>query len=125
MLRPLGYVAAGLVAVLAGWVALQNLPGPGTVTPPVAPPEESTPGPAENTAPVETPQVVTADPPAPRLEVSVPETTPVAPAVLPPAEPRQPRQMQFVTSRGTRVIWTLNPDFDLGSSPTSEQGDVS
>ena len=48
----------------------------------------------------------------------------VAPALLPPSGPREPRQMQFVIGT-TRVIWTLDPAFDLGPSRTAEQGETS
>ena len=37
-------------------------------------------------------------------------TTPV---VVPPAPPVPPRQLQFATPGGTRIIWVFNSDLDL------------
>jgi hypothetical protein len=35
------------------------------------------------------------------------------PAVAPGAAPAPPRQLQFATPGGTRIIWVFNSDFDL------------
>jgi hypothetical protein len=37
------------------------------------------------------------------------------PAQAPPA-PEEPRQLQFATPGGTRIIWTFNPEFDRKES---------
>ena len=37
--------------------------------------------------------------------------TPVPSATA--SAPEEPRQLQFATPGGTRIIWTFNPDFDL------------
>ena len=56
-------------------------------------------------------------------ENRVPKET-VTSAVLPPSGPHESRQVQFIVGT-TRVIWTLDPDFDLGPSRTAEQGETS
>ncbi len=121
VVRTLGYAAAGLVAVMGGWLALQNLPQPvpppAIRTPVVAAPDK-TPLPG-----VEAPVQVAAQPVERPVQTAA-STEVVASAVLPPSGPREPRQMQFIVGI-TRVIWTLDPDFDLGPSRTAEQGETS
>lgn len=124
-LRPLGYALACLTAVAAGWLALQNLPR-GTGLLPSQLPAEPAPLVAQE-LPGEVPPDAVAEGSATPVQVAAqpraaPE--PVALAVLPSTAPRQPRQMQF-TAGTTRVIWTLDPDFELGPSNTAEQGETS
>jgi len=128
-LRTAGYVVAGLAAVMAGWLALQNLPqGTGSLLPQL--PTEQAPLVAQELPGEVLPDAVVEEPAAPVQVAAQPAeepmvaTEPVAPAVLPRAAPRQPRQMQFTTGT-TRVIWTLDPHFDLGPSSTAEQGEIS
>lgn len=37
----------------------------------------------------------------------------VAPAERPAATAQRPRQLQFATAGGTRIIWIFNPDLDV------------
>ena len=122
--------------MVAGWLALQSLPQrSGTL--PVPPPAIQTPVVAQNTPGEELPGQTVQEPlPGVELPVQVAaqpverpvqtaaSTEVVASAVLPPSGPREPRQMQFIVG-ATRVIWTLDPDFDLGPSRTAEQGETS
>jgi hypothetical protein len=130
--RPLGYALAGLAAVAVGWLALQSLPQQ-TGSLPVEPAADPAPLVAQDTPGELLPDTVVQEP-APPVQVAaqpveqptqtVASPGPVTPAILPPKEPREPRQMQFITGT-TRVIWTLDPDFDLGPSSTAEQGEIS
>ncbi len=129
LVRTLGYAAAGLAAVVGGWLALQNLPQR-TGTLPVQPPVEQAPvvvqdRSVEKQEPMLEAQPVqaAAQPAEEHAENAAPRGA-VAPAILPPSEPRKTRQMQFITGT-TRVIWTLDPDFDLGPSSAAEQGETS
>jgi hypothetical protein len=133
-IRLAAYAAAGLAALLAGWVVLQNLPpvkapekrDRPTAAPDAAPGSEASPAPDRMAARTEPP----APAPVAQQEVAAESDlesapSPVAAAALRPSESRGPRQMQFVTPNGTRVIWTLDPDLDLGPSNVSEQGEIS
>ncbi len=133
VVRTLGYAAAGLAAVMGGWLALQSLTQR-TATPPILPPAIRTPAVAQNTSgealpdktvqePLPDPVRVAAQPLEEPAENVVPAEAVVL-AVLPPSGPREPRQVQFIVGT-TRVIWTLDPDFDLGPSRTAEQGETS
>lgn len=133
VVRTLGYAAAGLAAVMGGWLALQSLTQR-TGTQPVLPPAIRTPVVAQNAPgeeplgkmvqePLLDPVRVAAQPLEEPAENVVPAEA-VASAVLPPSGPREPRQLQFIVGT-TRVIWTLDPDFDLGPSRTAEQGETS
>ncbi len=128
VVRTLGYAAAGLAAVMGGWLALQSLTQR-SGTQPVLPPAIRTPVVAQN-APGEEPLGKTAQEPLPApVGVAAQPVQPasaeaVASAVLPSSGPREPRQLQFIVGT-TRVIWTLDPDFDLGPSRTAEQGETS
>ncbi len=130
VVRTLGYAAAGLAAVMGGWLALQSLPQR-IGTEPVLPPAIQTPVVAQNGPGEELPDKMVQEPLLDPEPVHVPvqpvnavPAEAVASAVLPPSEPREPRQMQFIVGT-TRVIWTLDPDFDLGPSRTAEQGETS
>ena len=124
VVRTLGYAVAGLAAVVGGWLALQNLPQPvpppAMRTPVVALPDKTVQQPSPG---VEAPVEVAAQPVERPVQTAA-STEVVASAVLPPSGPREPRQMQFIVGT-TRVIWTLDPDFDLGPSRTAEQGETS
>ncbi len=128
VVRTLGYAAAGLAAVMGGWLALQSLPQR-TETPPILPPAIRAPAVAQNTPGEELPGKTVQEPlPAP-VGVAAQPVKPVpaeavALAVLPPSGLGEPRQVQFIVGT-TRVIWTLDPDFDLGPSRTAEQGETS
>lgn len=128
--RALGYSVAGLAALMAGWLALQHLPQHRAV-PPTPPALEQVPlvvddrsggkSPALN---LESPSVQAARQPAEEpAENLVPQQAPAS-ANLPSSEPGQLRQLQFIVG-ATRVIWTLDPDFDLGPSSAAEQGETS
>jgi hypothetical protein len=58
----------------------------------------------------------------PRPQLNTPGPTPAAgtPAFTDAAANR-PRQLQFVTPGGTRIIWTLDPDFALSPGPSREE----
>jgi hypothetical protein len=137
ILRLAGYAAAALAVVLAGWAVLENLPTEAPVRPPEVRPETSvpvvTPPPVEAASGTPSPQPAAAEgspvenvlpspvaggEPAPVVKVATAggeePPAPERPAAL-HAEPRASRQMQFVTPNGTRVIWTLNPNLDLGA----------
>ena len=128
VVRTLGYAAAGLAAVVGGWLALQSLPQQ------VQPPADQAPVVAQDTPGEEGPERIVQEPRLNTEPVQVaaqPVERPVqtaasteAVAVLPPSGLREPRQMQFIVGT-TRVIWTLDPDFDLGPSRTAEQGETS
>ncbi len=47
-----------------------------------------------------------------KLSVREPLQTPVAPGA--PVGTGERRQVQFATPGGTRIIWTINPEFQLG-----------
>ena len=46
---------------------------------------------------------------------SLPHETPVSPGIVERTEGVEPdrRQVQFATPGGTRIIWVIDPDFDL------------
>jgi hypothetical protein len=58
----------------------------------------------------------------PRPQLNTPGPTPAAgtPAST-DATADRPRQLQFVTPGGTRIIWTLDPDFALSPGPSREE----
>jgi len=115
--------AAGIVVIVAIAVRPEAPPPPGPPEPPASPPAVAYAPPAAPT-PLSTPVVT---PPAERrrevLEAGA-QSAPVAslprvgaavglPAVSTPAvvSTRKPLTVQFTTPAGTRIIWTLDPEF--------------
>ncbi len=135
--RPVLVAAAAITVVgLALWALDRNPEAPSSeiadagVTAPEAPNPVPDPG--------ETPQLVTAldpatDPAAPEVEPAATPSPDAAPAATPVSPPentavaavndsspldRQARTVQFTAPRGTRIIWTLDPNFE---SPIAER----
>ena len=115
-------VAAGGVLVVVSLVG-GRLPGVPAETPPEVAglPQRhepaAAPGPGSPFAGAGGPEDASRPSGAP-ARAGVPEATAAEPAVLaaerPPGEGAQPpRQIHFTGVRGTRIIWTLDPDFDL------------
>lgn len=121
-------MATAVLAVAIAWLAWpggppvvpENVQAPALPAPPptVVTAEES---PAEATTP---PAIVETTPEAlhPALLAEAVETAPTEPVAVEiaaspsPRLDRQPRSVQFTAPRGTRIIWTLDPEFDLGGA---------
>jgi hypothetical protein len=114
---------------------LQPATGPVTPAEP-APPTTQEPPPSQTVAAVEeVPDVVVTEPspdsaaelPAAAEESVVAEEPPALAAMeesqglAAPSEGRQPRTVQFTAPGGTRIIWTLDPDFQLPVSEPDSQ----
>ena len=105
--------AAALITVvgLALWALDRNPEDPSTeiagagVAPLEPAPETAARAPSPERTPVATP-------------VPPPENTAVAAVNDPPPPHRRTRTMRFTAPRGTRIIWTLDPDFE---SPIAER----
>lgn len=115
LLLPAGAVITALLVLGLSWVVLRDrypaepAPGTGREAVPASPIAEADDLPA---APLP-------GEPAPRLETESP-----LPAAVPPAPaqetattdddtPRGPRTVRFTAAGGTRIIWTLDPEFDI------------
>ena len=85
--------------------------------PPEAPVTEPSPDPA---IAAEVPDAAIAEVPASAGEQPTLAAVEESPDVLPSTVAREPRTVQFTTPGGTRIIWTLDPDFQL---PVSEPDD--
>lgn len=98
---------------------------PSTPTDPVAAAEEIPEAPVTEPSPdrantAEVPDAAVAVLPAAAGERTALAAMEEAPDVLPPTVAREPRTVQFTAPGGTRIIWTLDPDFVL---PISEPDD--
>jgi len=119
--------AATLIAVvgLALWTLDRNPDGPpreiadASVTVPESAPETTpgTPSSVPETAPTATLASQPETPPTATL-ASQPENTTVAAVAHPSPPERQARTVRFTAPRGTRIIWTLDPNFE---SPIAER----
>ncbi len=137
VLRWAAAVAAVFVVTLAGWQALRQrpaeAPGVSSQTPTLIVEDGSTGAAPESTEETSSPwESVRPAPVAVATAGVEPEDitstlesaeSPTTPAVMDDTA-RSARQMQFVTARGTRIIWTLNPELDLGSL-RPEKGETS
>lgn len=123
--------ALAVVGVLLAWKPLTDRPSaPATraqALPVVEEPAPAVRTPADVAPPP--PPARGPEPPTVAARVAEPDTPATGPALsreaAGPRKPPSSRQMQFVTARGTRIIWTLNPDLDLGSLESPEKGEPS
>jgi hypothetical protein len=115
--RPRGWPgwvwATAATAAAGGAIAAAFFLGAGT-SPQLRPREIA----AVPAAPVEMPIVTEPAAPEPGSPEPVRPPQPtgvvaVSVAAPPPGEVRPARQIQFTGSSGTKIIWTLDPDFDL------------
>ena len=98
---------------------------PSTPTDPVAAAEEIPEAPVTEPSPdpanaAEVPEATVAALPAAAGEPTALAAVEESPDVLPPTAARKPRTVQFTAPGGTRIIWTLDPDFEL---PVGEPDD--
>lgn len=117
-LLPVAAAAALVGALVAGWLLSRPAPPPGTAGPPIAAggAEHAPEVPAPTGAGTELPPEARS--PAPPEPASVPPPAAVAPASTAAAAPdpgreRPARQVQLRGPGGTKILWKLNPEFDL------------
>jgi hypothetical protein len=121
LLVPLAAAAALAGALVAGWLLSRPAPSPRTAGPPIAAggAEHAPQAPARSVVGAELPPEPT--PPrgaAPPTSASAPPPVAVAPAANPaaasdPGRKRSARQVQLRGPGGTKILWKLNPEFDL------------
>jgi len=120
--RPYATAAATVaVALIALTLLLRAGPWGAVLQPetrPVTPAEPVPAAPIESTtAVVESPEALAAEPSADEPTVAAVEESQ---GIVPPTVEREPRTVRFTAPGGTRIIWTLDPDFQL---PVSEPDD--
>ena len=119
------------VALIALTILLRTGPWGEVLQPetgPATPAETAPAAPIDSAATVaESPEAIAAEPssepsPEPNPATASTEEVPqgVEPQVAPEVASREPRTVQFTAPGGTRIIWTLDPDFQL---PVSEPDD--